>query len=96
MATGALVNAVWDLRAKLAGKPLWRLLAELPTEELVASVDFHHISDALTPDEARGDPGQGPGRADDERLADAGRATASRRTPPRSAGSATRTTRSAR
>ncbi|MER7459291.1 enolase C-terminal domain-like protein [Micromonospora sp. NPDC126480] len=52
MATGALVNAVWDLRARLAGKPLWRLLADLPTDDLVASVDFHHITDALTPDEA--------------------------------------------
>ena len=52
MATGALVNAVWDLRARWDGKPLWRLLADLPTAELVASVDFHHISDALTPDEA--------------------------------------------
>jgi len=52
MATGALVNAVWDLRAKVAGKPLWQLLAELPTDELVACVDFKHISDALTPDEA--------------------------------------------
>ncbi|MEO3742477.1 enolase C-terminal domain-like protein [Plantactinospora sp. B5E13] len=52
MATGALVNAVWDLRAKLAGVPLWRLLAEMPTEELVRNVDFHHISDALTPAEA--------------------------------------------
>jgi len=52
MATGALVNAVWDLRAKAAGVPLWRLLAELPTDELVANVDFHHITDALTPDDA--------------------------------------------
>lgn len=52
MATGALVNAVWDLRAKVAGVPLWRLLAELPTDELVASVDFRHINDALTPREA--------------------------------------------
>ncbi|WP_326563809.1 enolase C-terminal domain-like protein [Micromonospora peucetia] len=52
MATGALVNAVWDLRAKLAGKPMWQLLAELPTEELVASIDFHHITDAITPHEA--------------------------------------------
>jgi L-fuconate dehydratase len=52
MAAGALVNAVWDLRAKQAGKPLWRLLAELPTDELVACVDFRHISDAITPDEA--------------------------------------------
>lgn len=52
MATGALVNAVWDLRAKVERKPLWRLLAELPTEELVRNVDFHHISDAITPEEA--------------------------------------------
>ena len=52
MATGALVNAVWDLRARRAGKPLWRLLADLPTDELVACVDFHHISDALTPGDA--------------------------------------------
>jgi L-fuconate dehydratase len=52
MATGALVNAVWDLRAKLAGKPMWRLLAEMPAAELVATVDFHHITDALSPDEA--------------------------------------------
>lgn len=52
MATGALVNAVWDLRAKLTGVPMWRLLAELPTRELVDSIDFHHITDALTPAEA--------------------------------------------
>ncbi|GID29474.1 enolase C-terminal domain-like protein [Paractinoplanes brasiliensis] len=52
MATGAVVNAVWDARAKLAGKPMWQFLAELPTEDLVAAVDFRHISDALTPGEA--------------------------------------------
>ena len=52
MAAGALVNAVWDLRAKLAGVPLWRLLTEMPAEELVRCVDFRHISDALTPAEA--------------------------------------------
>lgn len=52
MATGALVNAVWDLRAKVAGVPLWQLLAEMPTDDLVACVDFHHITDALTPADA--------------------------------------------
>jgi L-fuconate dehydratase len=52
MATGALVNAVWDLRAKEAGRPLWRLLAEMSTADLVACIDFRHIADALTPDEA--------------------------------------------
>jgi L-fuconate dehydratase len=69
MATGALVNAVWDLRAKLAGKPLWRLLAELPSEELVRSIDFRHIRDALSPDEATEILDKGvPGR--EERLAE--------------------------
>jgi L-fuconate dehydratase len=53
MATGAIVNAVWDLRARLAGKPLWRLLAEMPAADLVACVDFRHIRDALSPAEAR-------------------------------------------
>src|SRR5688572_15834777 len=52
MATGALVNAVWDLRAKEAGKPLWQLLAEMGTDELLACVDFRHIDDALTPADA--------------------------------------------
>jgi L-fuconate dehydratase len=52
MATGAVVNAVWDLRAKLAGVPMWRLLAQMPDDELVRCIDFHHITDALTPDEA--------------------------------------------
>jgi L-fuconate dehydratase len=52
MATGALVNAVWDLRAKLAGVPVWRLLAHMPTAELVRNIDFHHISDALPPEVA--------------------------------------------
>src|SRR5512142_2187414 len=54
MASGALINAVWDLRARLAGKPMWQYLAELPAEELVAAIDFRHITDALTPDEALG------------------------------------------
>jgi L-fuconate dehydratase len=49
MATGALVNAVWDLRAKLAGVPMWRLLAELSTAELLRNVDFRYIGDALPP-----------------------------------------------
>jgi L-fuconate dehydratase len=53
MAAGAMVNAVWDLRARLAGKPMWRYLSEMDTDELVSSIDFRHISDAITPDEAR-------------------------------------------
>jgi L-fuconate dehydratase len=52
MAISAVVNALWDLAAKRAGKPLWQLLAEMSPEELVALVDFRYISDALTPAEA--------------------------------------------
>jgi L-fuconate dehydratase len=52
MAAAAVVNAVWDLRARRAGKPVWQLLADLTPEELVSLVDFRYIADALTPDEA--------------------------------------------
>jgi L-fuconate dehydratase len=52
MAIGAVINAAWDLAAKLAGRPLWRLLAGMTPEDLVALVDFRYIDDALTPAEA--------------------------------------------
>jgi L-fuconate dehydratase len=52
LATGAVVNAIWDLYAKVEGKPLWRLLADMSPEELVKCVDFTYITDALTPTEA--------------------------------------------
>src|SRR4051794_35882092 len=52
MARGAIVNALWDLRARRAGQPLWLHLAELTPEQLVALVDFRYIHDALTPEEA--------------------------------------------
>ncbi|MET9778314.1 enolase C-terminal domain-like protein [Streptomyces sp. NPDC006367] len=54
MAIGAVVNAVWDLAAKRAGLPLWRLLAEADPEWLVSQIDFRHLTDALTPAEALG------------------------------------------
>jgi L-fuconate dehydratase len=52
LATAALVNAVWDLWAKVEGKPLWKLLADLTPEELVRCIDFRYITDALTPAQA--------------------------------------------
>jgi L-fuconate dehydratase len=54
MAAGGLVNAVWDLAARRAGQPLWRLLAALSHEQLVAQIDWRYLRDALTPDEALG------------------------------------------
>ncbi len=52
LASGALVNAVWDLYAKVEEKPLWQLLAEMTPEEIVQVVDFRYISDALSREEA--------------------------------------------
>jgi L-fuconate dehydratase len=52
MATGAVLNAVWDLYAKREGKPLWKLLADFTPRQIVDLVDFRYLSDALDPDEA--------------------------------------------
>jgi L-fuconate dehydratase len=52
LACGALINAVWDLYAKVEGKPLWRLLADLSPEAIVSMIDFRYIDDAITPEEA--------------------------------------------
>ncbi|HEY3713764.1 MAG TPA: enolase C-terminal domain-like protein [Jatrophihabitantaceae bacterium] len=52
MAIGAVVNAVWDLYARRAGKPLWQLLADLTPRQVVDLIDFRYLTDALTPDEA--------------------------------------------
>lgn len=52
MAVGAVVNAVWDLAARRAGKPVWRLIAEMHPEEIVSCIDFRYLGDALTPTDA--------------------------------------------
>jgi len=52
LATGAVVNAVWDLWAKSEGKPLWRLVADMSPEELVRCIDFRYLTDCITPQEA--------------------------------------------
>ncbi|MFC9424369.1 enolase C-terminal domain-like protein [Streptomyces sp. NPDC056987] len=69
MAIGAVVNALWDLRAKRAGLPLWDLLAGMSPEEIVDLVDFRYLSDALTRDEAlellrKAEPGRPERRRD--------------------------------
>ncbi|MHA7292404.1 enolase C-terminal domain-like protein [Arthrobacter sp. HLT1-21] len=52
MAIGAVINALWDLKAKRAALPLWKLLARMTPEELVSLVDFRYLTDALTEAEA--------------------------------------------
>jgi len=52
LAAGAVVNAVWDLLGKQAGKPVWQLVADMTPEQLVSIVDFRYLTDAITPEEA--------------------------------------------
>ena len=52
LATGAVVNAVWDLLAKKAGKPVWQLVADMSPEEIADIVDYRYLTDVLTRDEA--------------------------------------------
>ncbi|ETK36912.1 enolase C-terminal domain-like protein [Microbispora sp. ATCC PTA-5024] len=52
LAAAAVLNAAWDLAARRAGKPLWRLVADMSPEDLVAACDFRYLSEALTPAEA--------------------------------------------
>lgn len=67
LATAALVNAQWDLLARRAGQPLWKYLADLTPEQIVAAVDWRHLTDALTPDAALDLlRAQEPGRAERE------------------------------
>lgn len=64
MAIGAVVNAMWDLKAKRAGLPLWQLLSRMTPEEIVDLVDFRYLTDALTREDAlrilrAAEPGRG-------------------------------------
>ena len=52
LATGGVVNAIWDLWAKMEGKPVWKLVADMTAEQIVSLIDFRYITDALTPEEA--------------------------------------------
>jgi L-fuconate dehydratase len=52
LALAAVINAIWDLWGKATGKPVWQLVTDLSPEECVALIDFRHIQDALTREEA--------------------------------------------
>lgn len=54
MAIGAVVNALWDLKAKRAGLPLWKLLSALTPEQIVSQLDFRYLDEALTEADALG------------------------------------------
>ena len=52
LALAAIVNALWDLYAKQAGKPLWKLICDMTPEDLLKCIDFRYLTDAIQPDEA--------------------------------------------
>jgi L-fuconate dehydratase len=52
LALAAVINAIWDLWAKVEGKPVWKLVADLPPEQIVSLIDFRHLRDALSAEEA--------------------------------------------
>ncbi|HWK78607.1 L-fuconate dehydratase [Microbacterium sp.] len=52
MAIGAVINALWDIKAKRAGLPLWQLLSRMTPEEIVDLVDFRYLTNALTREDA--------------------------------------------
>ena len=52
MAMGGLLNAIWDLWAKDEEKPLWKLLIELSPDKIINCIDWRHLEDSLSKQEA--------------------------------------------
>ena len=52
LATGAVVNAVWDLLAKQADKPVWQLVADMSAEQIADIVDYRYLTDVLSREDA--------------------------------------------
>ncbi len=53
LATGAVINALWDLWAKEQNKPVWQLVGEMNSDELLSCIDFTYLSDCVSKDEAK-------------------------------------------
>jgi L-fuconate dehydratase len=52
MAIGAVVNCLWDIKAKMEKKPLWELLSDMSPENLADLIDYRYLSPLLTRDDA--------------------------------------------
>jgi L-fuconate dehydratase len=52
LALASITNACFDLWAKLRGVPLWHLLLDLSSDQLVRLLDLSYLEDALTGPEA--------------------------------------------
>ncbi len=51
LALAAVLNAAWDLVARRAGKPLWRLLVDMTPEQLADVADLSYLGDVITREE---------------------------------------------
>jgi L-fuconate dehydratase len=51
LALAAVMNAMWDLAARLAGKPLWQLLTDMSPEQIADVTDLTYLSDVITREE---------------------------------------------
>lgn len=52
LAAAAVINAVWDLWARIHAKPVWELVCDMTPEQFASCVDFRYLTDALTPTQA--------------------------------------------
>ena len=52
LACGAILNAVWDMWSRKEGKPLWEMVCDMEPAQLIECIDFKHITDVITPEEA--------------------------------------------
>ena len=94
MATAAVVNAVWDLWAKVEGKPVWKLVADMTPNGVrpLHRLPLHHRRHLAGRSARHARKTRRPGKRAKPRCR--GRATPLTSPPP--AGSATRKTRCAR
>lgn len=52
LSAAAVINAVWDLWARMQQKPVWRIVADMTPEQFAGCVDFRYLTDVLTPAQA--------------------------------------------
>jgi len=52
LAAAAVINAVWDLWARMQNKPVWQVICDMSPEQFTSCVDFRYLTDALTPAQA--------------------------------------------
>jgi len=53
MGAGAIANGLFDLWAKIEGKPLWELISELETDDILNLLDIRYVSHIISETEIR-------------------------------------------